>query len=145
MTLLPDHPIPHTPGSSAAATTLVMNGSISPDTAPIHAQTQQVLLSTQSGSLALLTPLDEQSYRRLSALQTHFHSSGEHTCGLNPRAYRAVESDGFGSRGVIDGGLLVRGWAGLGARARAEAGGKVGVEGWILRGDLEGVGRVSGF
>jgi cleavage and polyadenylation specificity factor subunit 1 len=67
----------------------------------------------------------------------------DHACGLNPRAYRAVESEGFGSRGVIDGGLLIKGWAGLGARRRAEACGKVGVEAWILRNDLEIITKVQ--
>ena len=137
MTLLPDHPF-----SLSSPSSDTMNGTSLPRS---NSQTQQILISNQSGSLGLLTPLDEQAYRRLSALQTHLYSVMDHACGLNPRAYRAAESDGFGNRGVIDGGLLVRGWAGLGARARAEASGKVGVEGWILRGDLEGISKVQGL
>ncbi|KAF2099428.1 hypothetical protein NA57DRAFT_74928 [Rhizodiscina lignyota] len=134
MTLLPDHQI--SPTHTSTSTDAAHPG-------PQSQQQQQVLISNMSGSLALLTPLDEQAYRRLSALQTHLFSALDSACGLNPRAYRSVESEGFGSRGVIDGGLLIRGWASLGARARAEAGGKVGVESWVLRGDLEGISKVQ--
>ena len=63
----------------------------------------------------------------------------DHACGLNPRAYRAVESEGFGSRGIVDGGVLRR-WGELGSQRRAEACGKVGVEEWALRSDLEVLG-----
>jgi len=96
----------------------------------------QLLLATQSGALALITPLDEQTYRRLGALQTHLTGVLDHICGLNPRAYRAVESEGFGSRGILDGGVLRR-WTELGSQRRAEACLRVGAEAWQVRSDLE--------
>lgn len=106
---------------------------------------QQILFTTLSGSIALLTTLNEQTYRRVSTLQSHMLSSIDPTCGLNPDEYRNLESEGFGARGVIDGGLVLRGWAGMGARARSEASGKVGEEAWVLRGDLLGMGTLKGL
>ncbi len=105
-----------------------------------------LLLTTQSGSLQLLTPLTEPLYRRLSALQTQLTNTLEHACGLNPRAYRAVETDGVGGRGVIDGGLLGR-WNELGSWRRREVAGRVGVEGEEgVRRDLgEAVGGGAGL
>ncbi|OCK81251.1 hypothetical protein K432DRAFT_381504 [Lepidopterella palustris CBS 459.81] len=103
-----------------------------PSNQPLH----HLLLASQSGTLALLTPLSEPSYRRLSALATFLTNNLEHPCGLNPRAYRAVESEGFGSRGTVDGGMLRR-WGELGSQRRSEACSKVGIEEWVLRSDLE--------
>lgn len=108
-----------------------------------HTASQQILFTTLSGSITLLTTLNEQTYRRMSTLQSHILSAVEPTCGLNPEEYRNLESEGFGARGVIDGGLVLRGWAGMGARARSEASGKVGEEGWVLRGDLLGMGTLK--
>ncbi|KAF2146970.1 uncharacterized protein K452DRAFT_315154 [Aplosporella prunicola CBS 121167] len=100
-----------------------------------------LLLTTQAGALTLLTPVDEQMYRRLGALQTFLVNSAglEHWCGLNPRAHRAVESEGFGGRGVVDGAVLAR-WSELGEQRRREACAKVGVAEWVVRSDLEFVG-----
>lgn len=98
-----------------------------------------ILLTSRSGSLGLLTPLDESTYRRLSALQTHLTSILEHAAGLNPRAYRAVETEGLGARGVVDGDLVVR-VGELGAAKRAEVVGRAGGEVWALRSDLEVLG-----
>lgn len=114
-----------------------------------------ILLTTQTGALALLTPLSEPAYRRLSALSTYLLTALPHPLGLNPRAYRAVDGAGTidgggagvgggGSRGVVDGGL-VRRWMELGSWKRAEGVGRVswggGEEGeWGVRGDLEGIG-----
>ena len=104
-----------------------------------------LLVSTQSGSLALVTPLDETTYRRLSALQTTLTSILEHPAGLNPRAYRAVESEGLGSRGVVDGDLICR-VGELGAGKRAEVLGRVGAEAWGIKSDLEIIsGRGLGY
>lgn len=99
----------------------------------------QILITTQSGSLALITPLNEQVYRRLQMLQTQLSNTLEHACGLNPRAYRAVESDGMGGRGMLDGSLLRR-WMELGSQRRAEVAGRVGVADWVVRGDLDMIG-----
>lgn len=95
-----------------------------------------ILVTTQSGSIALVTPLDEATYRRLSALQTTLSSILEHPAGLNPRAYRAVESEGLGSRGVVDGDLICR-VGELGAGKRAEVLGRAGAETWGIKSDLE--------
>ena len=96
----------------------------------------QILTTTQTGSLGLITALDEATYRRLSALQTHLTSMLEHAAGLNPRAYRAVESEGFGARGVVDG-SLVRRINELGATRRADVLSRAGSDAWTLRSDLE--------
>ncbi|KAK5696834.1 mRNA cleavage and polyadenylation factor subunit [Elasticomyces elasticus] len=98
----------------------------------------QVLTSFQSGAIGLLTPLDETTYRRLSALQTQLTSLLEHAGGLNPRAYRAaLGSEGRG--GVVDGALVQR-IGELGAARRAEVLGRAGADGWTLRSDLEIIG-----
>lgn len=99
----------------------------------------QVLLASQNGSLALVTTVSEESYRRLSALQSQLTNTIEHPAGLNPRAFRAVESDGTGGRGMVDGNLL-RQWLNLGKQRQAEIAGRVGATEWEIRGDLEGVG-----
>jgi cleavage and polyadenylation specificity factor subunit 1 len=60
-------------------------------------------------------------------------------CGLNPRAYRAVENElgtGGAARGIIDGNLLMR-WGELGEQKRKEGLGKVGAEDWVFRAERE--------
>ncbi|KAF3407384.1 hypothetical protein DPV78_000099 [Talaromyces pinophilus] len=101
---------------------------------PLH----QALITTQSGSMALVTSLSEESYRRLSALQSQLSNTLEHPCGLNPRAYRAVESDGVVGRGMIDGKLLMR-WLDLSRSRKLEIAGRVGADEWEIRADLEAV------
>ncbi|KAI6828359.1 protein CFT1 [Hortaea werneckii] len=97
---------------------------------------QHVLTTFQSGAVGLITPVDEATYRRLSALHAHLSSILEHAAGLNPRAYRAVESEGFGARGIVDGSLVQR-ISELGAVRRAEVLGRAGADTWSLRSDLE--------
>lgn len=101
--------------------------------------THQILATTHSGSLALITPLNEQVYRRLQVLQTQLVNTLDHPCGLNPRAYRAVESDGLGGRGMLDGSLLQR-WVELGSQRKAELAGRIGAANWVVRGDLDMIG-----
>ncbi|OAX83062.1 hypothetical protein ACJ72_02580 [Emergomyces africanus] len=103
---------------------------------PLH----QVLVSSETGSIALITPVSETSYRRLSALQSQLINTLEHPCGLNPRAFRAVESDGIGGRGMIDGDLLRR-WLDLGTQRKAEIANRVGADVWEIRADLEAIGK----
>lgn len=131
MTLLPRHAI----GSDVDARMSDMSeGDLANSFPDTH---HQILVTNQSGSIGLVTALDEQAYRRLTALQTHLYNNLDHACGLNPRSYRAVESEGLGARGVIDGSIITRGWAELSSRNRAEACGKVGSEQWVVRGDVE--------
>ncbi|KAK6436291.1 mRNA cleavage and polyadenylation factor subunit [Oleoguttula sp. CCFEE 5521] len=99
----------------------------------------QILITTQSGALGLITPLDEPTYRRLAALESHLTSILEHAAGLNPRDYRAIDSEGFGARGVIDGGIVQRLWD-LGTARRSEVIGRAGGDEWGLRSDLEIIG-----
>lgn len=99
---------------------------------------QQLLLTSHTGQLSLLSPLSENQYRRLSILANHLTNTLYHPCGLNPRAYR-VDRDApdsmAGGRPVVDGGVLVR-WMELGSQRRAEVAGRVGVDVEEVREDL---------
>ncbi|KAF7117248.1 hypothetical protein CNMCM5793_006004 [Aspergillus hiratsukae] len=112
-----------------------------PDSMEIDSQTisQQVLITSQSGSLGIVTSVSEESYRRLSALQSQLTNSLEHPCGLNPRAYRAVESDGTAGRGMLDGNLLYQ-WLDMGQHRKMEIAARVGAHEWEIKADLEAIG-----
>ncbi|KIM69381.1 hypothetical protein SCLCIDRAFT_1207782 [Scleroderma citrinum Foug A] len=61
------------------------------------------------GSLSVLTPVDEASFKRLHLLQGQLSRNIQHVAGLNPRVYRIVRNDTVSkllSRGVLDGQLL---------------------------------------
>lgn len=105
------------------------------DTVPTH----QVLIAAQNGSLALVTSVAEDAYRRLSALQSQLTNTIEHPGGLNPRAFRAVESDGTAGRGMVDG-TLVRQWLDLSRQRQSDMAGRVGATEWEIRADLEVIG-----
>lgn len=123
-----------------------------------HVPTYQLLMPTCTGALSLLTPLGEQSYRRMSSLQQNLTNTLESHCGLNPRAYRyAVGADGLGAAagagdkghgvagGVVDGTVLRR-WAELGSWRRKEVLSRSGVDEWSVGADLDIVlGRGLGF
>src|SRR4051812_11573257 len=65
----------------------------------------QILVATDSGALGLISPVDEQVYRRLLVLQNFMISAAEPLCGLNPRGFRVVEgSGGYGGYGGSGGG-----------------------------------------
>ena len=110
-------------------------------TQPLH----QLLLTSASGTLALLTPLSESSYRRLSNLTAYLATVLDSPCGLNSRAFRAGESveggwdGGTGARGVIDGGLVMR-WGELGEQRRREGLAKYGGGEWEIWGEREVLG-----
>lgn len=107
------------------------------DTDSLPPSKYQILMTFQTGSIAVITPLSEDSYRRLLALQSQLVNALEHPCSLNPRGYRAVESDGMGGqRGMIDGNLLLR-WLDMGAQRKAEIAGRVGADVGAIRTDLE--------
>ena len=106
-------------------------------------QPHSLLLTSQTGSLSLLTPLTEQTYRRLSTLQNILLSSTldatSHFASLNPRAYRQVETDGVGGRAVIDGDLVRRWWE-VSSQQKSNAADKAGGDVWDVRADLAVVG-----
>ena len=105
------------------------------DEAPRH----QVLITGQNGSVAIVAPVQEETYRRLAALQSQLTNTLEHACGLNPRAFRSVESDMSVGRGMLDGNLLYR-WMDLAKQRQVEIAGRVGASEWDIRGDLEAIG-----
>jgi len=105
---------------------------------PLH----QILHTTQSGTLALLTPLSEDGYRRLSNLSAYLANTLDSACSLNPRAFRTGDvaeggwDAGTGARGVLDGNLLLR-WNELGERGRREGLAKYGEGEWMFWGERE--------
>ena len=99
---------------------------------------QHLLLTTQEGAISLITPLSEQAYRRLSTLQNLLITNLEHSCGLNPRAYRSAETDGVGGRAMVDGNLLLR-WLEQSSQHQASLADRIGATIWDIRGDLEAV------
>jgi cleavage and polyadenylation specificity factor subunit 1 len=114
-----------------------MSGSDNMDidsTAPLH----QVLVTSHNGSIGLVTCVPEESYRRLSALQSQLTNILEHPCGLNPRAYRAVESDASAGRGMLDSNLLLQ-YLDMSKQRKAEIAGRVGATEWEIRADLEAI------
>jgi cleavage and polyadenylation specificity factor subunit 1 len=123
---------------------------------------QHVLVLNQTGTFALISPVDELLYLRLNALQTYLTGQLDHPCGLNPRGYRTAETSndasgaassggglgrsggggggvGGGIKGVVDGTLLKR-WNELPRQRQADGCTRVGVEEERLRADLEAVG-----
>ena len=98
----------------------------------------EILITSSTGSLALLSPLSEAQYRRLSTLASHLTNTLHHPCGLNPRAYRHSKDapEGMvGARTVVDGGMLLR-WSELGSQRRAEVAGRAGMDVDEVREDL---------
>lgn len=99
----------------------------------------QSLMTSQNGSIGLITCIPEEAYRRLSALQSQLTNILEHPCGLNPRAFRAVESDGTAGRGMLDGNLLNQ-WLNLSTQRKTEIASRVGASEWEIKADLESIG-----
>lgn len=104
-----------------------------------------VLHTTQSGTIALITPLSESSYRRLSGLSSFLANALDASCGLNPKAFRVSDVDEGGweaggvGRGMVDGNLLMR-WGELGEWKRKEGLSKVGADEWVFWGEREVLG-----
>lgn len=142
MTLLPSTPSlpPLTAAPSLSLSPSPQEDSPSPS--------QSLLLTSRTGSLALLAPLTESQYRRFGTIVSHLTNTLYHPCGLNPRAYRIDKdaSEGIvGGRTIIDGGILGR-WMELGSQRRGEVAGRVGVDVLELRDDLSGLlGGTLGF
>lgn len=138
MTLIPRTPTSYEAALTAAsaASSPASDDAMAVDTPPERPKSQ-LLLTHSSGAISLLTNLDEFSYRRLSTLQNILTSQLEHACSLNPRAFRNVDTDGMGGRGVIDGDIARR-WLELSSQHKASAADKAGARAvWQVRGDLE--------
>lgn len=109
-----------------------------PSSQPVY----QVLHTTQSGTIALITPLSESSYRRLSGLAAFLANALDAYAGLNPKAFRVSDAEDGGwdaggvGRGMVDGNLLMR-WGELGEWKRREGLGKAGAEEWVFWGERE--------
>ncbi|KAF7593874.1 mRNA cleavage and polyadenylation factor subunit [Aspergillus hancockii] len=104
----------------------------------IQVPRHQALITSQNGSIGLVTCVSEESYRRLSALQSQLTNIIEHPCGLNPRAFRAVESDGTAGRGMLDGKLLSQ-WLDMSKQRKTEIASRVGANEWEIKADLEAI------
>ncbi|KAK3177207.1 hypothetical protein OEA41_008536 [Lepraria neglecta] len=112
---------------------------------PESPSSSPVLITTQSGSLALLTALPPSAHRTLSSLQSHIQNTLPHPLGLNPRSYRLPSSGtvgvadgvGMGRGGIIDGNVVKR-WM-EGGSWRRWGGADAGGEGDEVRGLLRGV------
>lgn len=139
----------------------------SPPSPPSPTSTPPLLLTTQTGSLALLTPLSPSAHRTLSTLQSHLQTTLPHALGLNPRSYRLpagsgsggsrnngtgttmmMDGGGMGRGGVVDGNVCRRWreggswrrWGEGGVGVGGEGGEGGGEEGDGVRGLLRGVG-----
>lgn len=68
------------------------------------------MFATLDGSLGYLMPVSEKSYRRLLMLQNVLVTHIPHTCGLNPKAFRALHSQRKylmnPHKSILDGDLL---------------------------------------
>ena len=102
-------------------------------------ETFQILTTSLTGAIGLLTPLSESTYRRLVSLQTSLTNVLEHAAGLNPRAFRFAGDEASGGRGVVDGSLVERIWE-LGSARRGEVVARAGAEAWTLVEDLQAIG-----
>jgi len=93
-----------------------------------------ILLTSQTGSISLLTSVSPAAYRTLTALQSYLTNTLPHPLALNARAYRAVEADQTaGGRAILDGDILKR-WMELGSWKRVEGVGRAGMETeWEIR------------
>lgn len=129
MTLLPGNDVPLEDGGPESS-----DENSDSHKSAVNSQ-QQILLTSQEGSIGLITPLPEQTYRRLYALQNILTANLEHPCGLNPRAYRAVETDGIGGAAMVDGNLVQR-WLDQDSFHKSSTADKVGSTTWELSEDL---------
>lgn len=100
------------------------------------ARLYHILISTQSGSVTMITPLDSTTYRRLANLHGQLVSVLEQPAALNPREYRSAGGDSTALRGIVDG-MIVQRIGELGSARRAEVLGRCGSDAWTMRSDLE--------
>jgi cleavage and polyadenylation specificity factor subunit 1 len=126
--------LPRTKAATMVPATLDAIDEAANATIPDH----EIIMTDNTGSISLLSPLSEAQYRRLSTLASHLANTLYHPCGLNPRAHRLAKDapEGMvGARTIVDGGMLMR-WMELGSQRRAEVAGRVGVDVDEIREDL---------
>ena len=128
--------LPRTTSTSLLPTSNENMDAAADATIPEH----EILITSQTGAISLLSPLSESQYRKLSTLANHLSNTLYHACGLNPRAYRVgsakdTQEGMVGGRTVVDGGILLR-WMELGSQRRAEVASRVGVSVEEVREDL---------
>ena len=103
-------------------------------TTPAH----QLLITANTGTISLLSPLTEIQYRKLNTLATALSNTLNHVGGLNPRAYR-ISKDApeamVGGRNVVDGTILMR-WGELSSQKKAEVASRAGIDVDEVREDL---------
>lgn len=125
--------VPRTIAATLPSTSASMDNAVE-DTTPAH----QLLITSNTGALSLLSPLTEIQYRKLNTLAAALSNTLDHACGLNPRAYR-IGKDApeamVGGRNVVDGTILIR-WAELSSQRRAEVASRVGIDVEEVREDL---------
>jgi cleavage and polyadenylation specificity factor subunit 1 len=105
------------------------------ETIPEH----EVLITTTTGAILVLSPLTEAQYRRLTTLANQLSSTLPSACGLNPKAYRInarTPEAVIGGRPIVDGTIAMR-WMDLGNQRRSEIASRVGVNIDVIRDDLE--------
>jgi cleavage and polyadenylation specificity factor subunit 1 len=127
--------LPRTKAATALPATADGITSAADDTIPEH----EILITSATGTISLLSPLSEAQYRRISTLTNLLANTLYHACGLNPKAYRIsnqAPETVIGGRPIVDGTIMMR-WMELGSQRRADVAGRVGVDITQVREDLE--------
>jgi len=103
--------------------------------------------ATLDGGIGLLLPMQEKTYRRLLMLQNALTTMLPHHAGLNPKAFRMLNSDRRTLqnpvRNILDGELLNK-YLYLSSMERSELAKKIGTTADIIQEDLLEVDRVTG-
>lgn len=98
-----------------------------------------VILSMINGSIGYLTPIHEETYRRLYVLQSKMTLFLQHLCGLNPKAFRSYQSIDRSltnlAHNIIDG-PLVYDFLNLSVNQRLEFSRQVGMSAERLQNEL---------
>lgn len=82
------------------------------------------LCGTFSGSISVLSPISEKTFKRLSTLYGQLVNNVQHVAGLNPRAYRLIKGPkqrmaSNRTKAVLDGDLIFE-FAGLSIERQKE-------------------------
>ncbi|XP_060914847.1 cleavage and polyadenylation specificity factor subunit 1 isoform X2 [Labrus mixtus] len=102
--------------------------------------------ATLDGGVGLLLPMQEKTYRRLLMLQNALNTMLPHHAGLNPKAFRMLQSNRRGLqnavRNILDGELLNK-YLYLSTMERSELAKKIGTTQDIILDDLLEIDRVT--